>query len=214
MNQTRVFIVDDHKIVRLGLKSYFLGRNEYQVTGEAENTDELFKYLKTEIPEIILMDVVMPGLSGVDACKIVKKDYPQIKVLILTSNTDEETIINCLEAGTDGFLTKEASRDEFLLAVDSVKNGEKFFGKMALEIANSFLNNSKDSEKLKSALSPREIEIISLFCQGMSYKEIANKLFLSPRTIETHKLNIQKKLDIRTTVDMVKYAIKNNIIYL
>lgn len=123
MNQTRIFIVDDHKIVRLGLKSYLLGRNEYKVSGEAENADELLKYLKTEIPEIVLLDVVMPGLSGVDACKILKKDFPQIKVLILTSNTDEETIVNCLEAGTDGFLTKEATRDEFLMAIDAINDG-------------------------------------------------------------------------------------------
>jgi len=214
MNQTRVFIVDDHKIVRLGLKSYLLGRNEYNVSGEAENADELFKSLKKEIPEIVLLDIVMPGLSGVDACTILKKDFPQVKVLILTSNTDEEIIINCLEAGADGFLTKEATRDEFLMALDAINSGEKFFGKFALVIANSFLNNSKNSEKLKSILSPREVEIISLFCQGLSYKEIASKLFLSPRTVETHKLNIQKKLDIKTTVDMVKFAIKNNIIYL
>ena len=214
MNQTKIVIVDDHKIVRLGIKSYLLGLNDYKLIYEAENTEELFRKIKTEIPDFILMDVVMPGLSGIEACKILKKDHPSIKILILTSQSEKETILNCLEANTDGFLSKDAPREEFVNAINIINAGGVYFGKSAIEIANSFYNNTKKTGAETSVLSAREIEIISLFCEGLSYKEIADKLFLSPRTIETHKNNIQKKLDIKTTVDMVKYAIKYNLVYL
>jgi DNA-binding NarL/FixJ family response regulator len=214
MNQVKILIVDDHKIVRLGIKSYLVGNDNFIVCGEAENAENIIKTTKENAPDIILMDIVMPGLSGIEATKKLKKEYPDIKVLILTSNTDQNSIIESVEAGADGFLSKEASKDEFINALNHISKGEKYFGKTSISIVNAYLNKSENADKLKSKLSTREVEIVSLFCAGLSYKEIADKLFLSPRTVETHKINILAKLDLKTTVDIVKYAIKNNIIYI
>lgn len=214
MNVKGVLIVDDHKIVRLGLKSYLFGNNSFQVYGEAENAEQAIEMAQKLNPAIILMDVILPGLSGIEATAIIKKRNPESKILILTSNNDQETIIGSVEAGADGFLSKEAEKEEFIKAIDTVIDGENFYGKSSVEIVNEYLKNSENSEKIKSVLSTREIEIIALFCEGLSFKEIGEKTFTSPRTVETHKKNILKKLGLKTTVDMVKYAIKNGIINL
>ncbi len=214
MSIKSILIVDDHKVVRLGLKSYLFGNNNYSVAGEAENADQAIELTRKLKPDLVLMDVVLPGLSGIEATRLIKKLYPDTDVLILTSNNDQETIIKSVEAGADGFLSKDAERDEFLKAVDTISEGEKYFGKSSVEIVNAYLKNPDDFLNLKTCLSVRETEIIALFCEGLSFKEIGEKTFTSPRTVETHKKNILKKLDLKTTVDLVKYALKNGIVHL
>ena len=216
MDAIKIITVDDHKIIRDGLRSLLLGNSEIKIIGEAGHGYQLFDLLKEKQPDVIVLDIALPKISGIEIAKIISKDYPQIKILILTANTDEHTFISSVKAGVKGFLPKDTSKEEFIEAVKTVYKGKHYFGKNISEtlfktLSDSLLNgNEKNEEKLSS----REIEIIRLFALGHSYKEIAETLYISTRTVETHKNNILKKLKLKNTIDLVKYAIKERIIEL
>ena len=216
MDAIKIITVDDHKIIRDGLRSLLLGNSEIKIIGEAGHGYQLFDLLKEKQPDVIVLDIALPKISGIEIAKIISKDYPQIKILILTANTDEHTFISSVKAGVKGFLPKDTSKEEFIEAVKTVYTGKHYFGKNISEtlfktLSDSLLNSNEKNDK---KLSSREIEIIRLFALGHSYKEIAETLYISTRTVETHKNNILKKLNLKNTIDLVKYAIKERIIEL
>lgn len=210
----RIFVVDDHKIVRDGLRSMLLGNSEIKIEGEAANGYQLFDLLKDVQPDLLILDIALPKISGVEIAKVLAKDYPDIKILILSANTDEQTLKAAIKAGVSGFLPKDTSKEEFIEAIKIVNGGKHYFGTNISEtihqtLINGLTQNNSDKDK---ELTEREIEIIKLFADGMTYKEIADKLFISSRTVETHKNNILQKLDLKNTIDLVKYAIKEGLI--
>jgi len=210
----RIAIVDDHKIVRDGLKLMTLGQNNIKIIFEADSGKSLFKSLEYQTIDLLVLDIVMPEMTGIEITKKIMQENPKIKILILSANDDGNTILSVIEEGAKGFLSKDTSKDEFIKALNLICSGEEYFGdSISKTIYNIFVKKTK-KEKLNDALSNREIEIIKLFSDGMTYIEIGEKLFISPRTVETHKRNIMKKLNLATSVDLVKYAIKNNIITL
>lgn len=213
MEPIKIVIVDDHKIIRDGIRSLLLGNSEIQIIGEASHGYLLFDLLKKICPDIILMDISMPRISGIEVTRIVKKDHPEIKILILTANTDEQTLISSVKAGASGFLSKDISKEELSEAILTVKAGSPYYGKTISGLVQKALleNYELKSESVSEQISDREIEIIRLFAEGLSYKQIAERLYISARTVETHKNNIMKKLGLATTVDLVKYAIKNGL---
>ncbi|NPD45395.1 MULTISPECIES: response regulator transcription factor [unclassified Lentimicrobium] len=219
MNKIKIILVDDHQLVRDGIKSLISDSFGIDIIGEASNSVELFKQLHQVMPDVILMDISLPNMSGIEITKILKKDYPKIKILMLSMYTSEDFIFNGLKAGINGYLPKNTTRDELLLAIEEVHNGREYFSKSISNIIlKSFVNSAKygnnaNDDKM-SILTKRETEILKLVVEGVSNQHIADQLFISIRTVETHKTSIMKKLELNNTIDLVKFAIKNKIIEL
>ncbi len=217
MEIRNLVIVDDHKIVRDGIRAMLLGDKSFKVLADMASGKELFEYLKTCVPDIVVLDIAMPEMNGVEITEKLSQEYPTVRVLILSANASEDWIISAVRAGAMGFLPKDCSREEFLKALSFTAKGENYYGEsIAAIIYRSYVSilKKKDTPKESEELSERESEVLKAFSEGLSFKEIADKLCISVRTVESHKNNILQKLQLRTTVDMVKYAIKNGIISL
>lgn len=219
MNKTRLILVDDHPIVRDGIFAALMKVNHIEIVGEASNGDELFRLLDENKVKanVILLDLSMPKMSGAEIAKILKEKHPNLKILVFSSYTDEDSIFSSIKAGADGFLPKDAMRDELVTAIEEVQDGKEYLSKnipntiLMKYISKTKLEDYKDNN-LNSQLTKREMEILKLIAGGLHYKEIGNKLFISARTVETHKNNIMQKLNFNSTIELVKYAIKNKLI--
>jgi len=217
MSQIKIILVEDHQIVRDGIKSLLANSIDIEIVNEAENAYELFEILKTDLPDIILLDISLPTMSGIEIAKILTRDFPSIKILMLSMYTSEDFVFNALKAGIKGYLPKNITRDELILAINEVYKGNEYFSKSISDtILKSYINNAKlnaksSSEKLDN-LTLREKEILRYVAEGYYNNDIVERLNISIRTVETHKTNIMKKLELHNVVELVKFAIKNNII--
>ena len=214
-NRWKVFLVDDHQIVRDGIRSLIEDAKDIFIIGEAGDGDEMLSMLDTAQPDIILLDISLPGRNGIELIPEIKEQYPQIKILILSMYNADDYIFNAVRAGANGYLPKNSSKDELLDAVRQICEGNDYFGEEVHKIiVNSYISMAKDdkSPEKKQQLSVRELEILKLFAEGYSNKQIADKLFISVRTVESHKNHIMQKFGFKSTVEMVKYAIKNKIV--
>jgi len=217
MKKTTIYIVDDHEIVAQGLELYLAGNEEFEIVGSANSANELLQFLmNNKQPDILILDIKMPGLSGIHVAKIITNKYSSTKIIFLSSNTDKESLNNAIAAGGVGYLSKDIKEEEFLQALKKIINGENYYSSgIQQAVFNNFTTNIKsNNNKNLTPLTSREIDIVKLFAEGLLYKEIAERLSISPRTVETHKKNILEKLKLKTTVDLVKYAIRNGIISL
>lgn len=221
MSKIKVILVDDHNIVRDGIKMLLLGIDNIEIIAEAGDGEELFEIIFANKPDIILLDIALPKMSGIEIAKKISSnnEFADIRIIILSSQTDEDSIINSLEAGVKGYLPKNTTRNELIKAIISVYEGEIYLNQTVSNVlSKSYFNKKQNTHKKQNrvldSLTQREIEIVKLFAEGNSYKEIANKLFISNRTVESHKNNIMNKLQLKTIVDLTKFAIKNNIIKL
>ncbi len=219
MSEIKIILVDDHQIVRDGIKALLSDSLNIKVIGEVKSAYELFDLLKTQIPDIVLLDVSLPTMSGIEVSKILSSDFPKIKKLMLSMYTSEDFIFNAIKSGVNGYLPKNITRNELLQAINEVSDGREYFSKTISDtILKSYLksakygNNVSDDKLCK--LTKRENEILLYVVEGLHNKDIAEKLYISIRTVETHKTNIMHKLNLNGTVDLVKFAIKNNIIEL
>lgn len=216
MNTIKVIIVDDHPIIRDGIFTTLLSDSAIQVIGEAGDGDALFELLKNSTPQIILMDIALPGKTGLELAAELSASHPEIKILIFSSYADTETLRQAFHAGVKGFIPKDAPKDEISQAIHSLAQGIDFIshtipGHVMLDVLRADNDSKSDKQQL---LTPRENEILILIAEGMPQKEIATKLFISARTVETHKANIQHKLNLESTADIIKFAIKNKMIKL
>lgn len=213
MDRIRVLLVDDHQIVRDGLKSILEQFDDIEVIGEAQDAKSLDFCLIQLIPDIILMDISLPDKSGIEITADLSKRHPEIGVIMLSMYLSEEFILNAYKAGAKGYLPKNTSKDELASAIRDIANGEEFYNEQITKIlAKSTIRKSTIEDSSSSALSKREIEILTLYSKGFSNKEIADSLFISNRTVESHKNHIMQKLNLKSQVDMVKYAIKTSLI--
>ena len=216
MSVIKIILTEDHQILRDGIKALIASRN-IEIVGEASTGIELWKLLETEIPDIILMDISLPGTSGIELTRLISERFPLIKVLILSMFTDESFINQAIKAGAKGYLHKNTTREEMLIAIESVYAGNEFYSD---NISKIILNTSIEKAKTHSSeinntheiLSKREIEILKMFAEGFINKEIADRLFISIRTVESHKNHIMQKLNLKTQVELVKYAIRHNLV--
>lgn len=213
MKKTTIFITDDHKIVVEGIKSFLVGYDDLEFIGSAQNSSQLFAFLKQKQPDILLLDIKLSGLSGIQIAQIVKREYPSIKIVSLSTFTDKETIDNAIQAGSCAYLSKDVEEDEFVKAMHIIIAGGNYFSsdiQQTVFCAYAEKTNSQYTSQ-NQLLSAREIEVIKLFSEGLSYGDIADRLFISKRTVETHKKNIMDKLDLKTNVDLIKYCIVNGL---
>ena len=218
MNKIKIILVDDHQIIRDGIKSLLQNESDISVIAEASDFIELNDYLNIKIPDIILLDISLPGISGIEITKIMKEKFPDIRIIILSMHINEEFIINAFQSGASGYLAKNTTKKELLDAIRHVYEKGEYYSPMISNIlAKSFIKTVKSDNKDKideNLLSKREIEILKLFADGYSNKEIADKLFISTRTVESHKNHIMQKLNLKSPVEMLKFAIKNRIVEL
>lgn len=213
----KIILVDDHQIVRDGIKALLSGGANIEVIGEAKDAYELYALLKELTPDIVLLDISLPKISGIDITKTLTHDYENIKVLVLSMYTSEDFIFNAIKAGAKGYLPKNTTKKELLEAIYKLNQNEEYFSEpISNIILKSYIKKAKTGDKYtgkqEEKLSSREMEILKMFAEGSSNKEIADQLAISIRTVESHKNHIMQKLELKSTVDLVKFAIKNKII--
>lgn len=207
----KLLIVDDHEMVRLGLTSYFSVLKDIKVIGEAENGAEGVKMALTSYPDVILMDLVMDTMDGIEATEVILEEWPEAKILILTSFIDDEKVYPAMEAGASGYLLKTSSASEIAEAIRRTYSGEAIIEeKVSKKIQEDEQNGSR--RKLHEDLTNREFEVLRLIADGLSNQEIADKLFITLKTVKTHVSNILSKLEVSDRTQATIYAFKHNII--
>lgn len=217
MIKIKVGLVEDHQLVRDGIRSLIEGAENIEVVVEECSARGMLDLLKTSDPDILLVDISLPEISGIDLARIITSEYPKIRVIMLSMHTGQEFIFNSLKNGAKGYLHKSISRDELIEAIKEVYNGNEYFSKeVSGIILKNYLRQIKNPESVDNSseqkLTPRESEILQMVAQGYSNQLIADKLYISVRTVESHKNHIMQKLELTTTVDLVKYALKNKLI--
>jgi DNA-binding NarL/FixJ family response regulator len=216
LKEAKIILVDDHQLVRDGIKSLISTAKNIEICGEASSASELFNLMDDLKPNLVILDISLPDMSGIEITKKINKDYKGVNVLILSMHVNEEFVFNAIKAGAKGYLPKNTTRKEILEAIYTIVKNEEYFSEQISDlILKSYIKKAKQGNKpgeQKETLSGRETEILKLVAEGASNKEISEKLFISIRTVESHKNHIMQKLELKSVVDLVKYAIRNNII--
>ena len=217
MNKIRVALVDDHQIVRDGIKALLENAPNIEVVGEANTANGLLDKLDEISPNIVIVDISLPDISGIELTKQIINSHNEIKVIVLSMHTTQEFIFNAIKSGAKGYLPKNITREEWIESICQVNAGKEYFSQEISEIIlKNYLKQVKNPERTpetqEQQLTSRESEILKLVAEGFSNQLIADKLFISVRTVESHKNHIMQKLELTTTVELVKYALKNRII--
>jgi DNA-binding NarL/FixJ family response regulator len=205
-----ILLADDHVMFRRGVRRIIQGIPDVEVLGEASDGFELLDLLKKTTPHLVIMDISMPNLRGLEATREIKILNPDIKVLILTMHKDKEYLYHAFSAGAEGYLLKEDADSELLSAIATLRKGGTYISPLlSAQLTNLFMEKSRPGEAPRSEpLTIREREILKLIAEGKSSKEIGDLLFISSRTVQHHRANILRKLNVKKTADLVKYAIQ------
>ena len=208
----RIIITDDHQIVIDGLKALLATEKTIQIVGEATNGADLIQNGIQTSPDLILMDIAMPVMDGIEASRILKKEYPAIKILVLTMYAEQKHIKDMLKIGVEGYILKDSGKEEFLTAIHALMNGETYFDKRVSTVIMNSFQPQKKPQNTYTPLTDREKEIVKLVAEGKSTAEIASIIHLSSLTVETHRKNIYTKLGMNKIAGLVKYAIDEGLI--
>jgi two-component system nitrate/nitrite response regulator NarL len=213
-SKIKVLIVDDHPVVRKGLWSCLSTKDTLKIVGEAVDGDDAIHKVRELLPDIVLMDLHMPKKDGLEVTDALRKEAPQVKVIILSMQGTRDSVLRIIKAGARGYVLKDAPTDELVRAIESVHGGEAFFSPPVAQIAlNQYVTESDKGDPL-TRLSEREREVLGLIAEGKSNKEIAMHLGIGVRTTETHRERIMRKLDIHSVAGLTKFAITHGIISL
>lgn len=211
----KIVIADDHQLFREGIAKLLSNAPEIEVVAQAENGEEAVEKVRDYSPDMILMDIGMPKLNGIEATRLIAIEFPEVKILVLSMHTEKEYIKDILDAGASGYLLKMCTYTQLIEGIKSVAEGRKYLSEQVTEIVlKDYLAKEEGNLDPKAALSKRELEILKLFAEGKSSREISESLFISIKTVGTHKQHILKKLKLKTNADMVKYALKQGLISL
>ena len=214
INSYRIVLADDHIILRDGIKHIIHEKPDLEVVGEATDGLELLLLLNRQKADMVLLDISMPGLRGLEAAREIKSCYPEMKIIILTMHKKRSYIQNALASGVHGYLLKEATGDELFEAITCVRDGGNYISKsLSGKLTSEMIKFYQDGRKHhKDILTTREKEVLKLVAEGRESKEIASMLFISIYTVNNHRANIIRKLKIKKTVDLIKYAIQEGYI--
>ena len=213
MEKKRILLVDDHQLVLEGFKMIISKEENFEVVGEAKDGLEAVDLTGELDANLVMMDINLPSINGIEATRKIKAKYPKVKVIILSMNESQEYIVKADQAGADGYLLKSLEKDELVEAINTVLSGGKYHCKaLSPELVNLIANKKYKTELNDSLLTNREIDIIKELALGSSSKEIAQKLYISDRTVNTHKTNIYKKLDVKNSVELLVIAKQRLII--
>jgi two-component system response regulator NreC len=215
MNPTRILIADDHGIVRQGLRLILEQRSQYEVVGEASDGREAVHLALELKPDLIVMDIAMRNLNGLDATEQILSHLPEARILILSMYAEESYLLRALNAGVRAYLLKDNAEADLFRALEVVQEGKPFFSPAIAEmLVEDYMRALKDRGLTDSyeLLSPREKEVLQLLAQGQTNKEVAGVLNLSPHTVDTHRANLMQKLGLRNLADLILYAVRKKII--
>jgi DNA-binding NarL/FixJ family response regulator len=211
--KTRVLLADDHDLVRAGIRSLLEKMTEIEVVAETGNGREAIELTKTLLPDVILMDIAIPGLNGLEALERLTKELPAVKVIILSMYANEEYVLQALRAGARGYLVKDVAVSELELAVMAVTRGETHLSsRISRRVISSYLERLGNESSLREELTPRQREIIQLIAEGNSTKDIAFLLKVSVKTVEAHRAQVMARLGIHDVVGLVRYAMRAGLV--
>lgn len=209
MSKIKVLLADDHILIREGFKS-LLGKNDiFEVAGEASNASELIKLVSTSSPDVILVDITMPGLSGLEAMEQLKEENHYLKFIVLTMHEEREYVLNAIKKGASGYLLKNVERMELEKAIKVVHEGGKYFSPF---VVNILAESVAKPDTAQMEMTPREKEVLQMVASGLSTKQVADKLKISMRTVESHRINMLKKFKVSNTAELIKKAMEMHII--
>ena len=212
---TRLLLVDDHAVVRSGLKMLLSGHSEMEIVGEADSAAGALQEVERTHPDVILMDIGLPDKTGIEATREIKKKFPDVKIVALTIHEDEEYFFQMLDAGASGYVPKRAAPEELITAIRVAAAGEVYlYPSMAKLLVRDYLNAERPAEEKLNlgGLTDREREVLTHLAEGASNDEIAAALVISPKTVERHRENIMRKLNLHSRSELVRYAIRKGII--
>ncbi len=215
MDKIQVLLAEDHTIVRQGLRSILDGREGIQVVGEAKDGREAVEKAQQLQPDIVLMDLSMPLLSGLEATRQIKSQCPQIEVLVLTMHADEEYVFQILQAGASGYLLKQSAVGELVTAIQVVYEGDSYLSPaISRKIVDGYVRQAREQGKVDpyEQLTDREREVLHLIAEGRSTQEIADLLFISPKTVRGHRSSLTEKLGLHSNAELTRYAIRKGIV--
>ncbi|MGL1887107.1 MAG: response regulator transcription factor [Reichenbachiella sp.] len=216
MPKINILVVDDHSLVREGIISMLSIYDDFEIIGDAESGEEALKKIDENKPDVILLDINMPGgINGIETAKKVLETYSDIKIVILSMEVTQDHISEAIKTGVAGYLAKDTKKEVLAEAIRKVMEGEQYFGdKISQVIFKGFYKQSKGEQVANENkdLSKREVEVLRQIASGLSNREIADKLFISIRTVDAHRNHIMQKLNMKSTAQLVKYAIKEKII--
>lgn len=215
MNKIRILVVDDHPIVREGLCALLAVVGDMEVVGEAANGSEAIDMVRKLKPDVVLMDIAMPVMGGLEATRRICREFPKIKVLVLTQYDDKEYVLPVIEAGASGFISKAAASSELIIGIRAVYGGDSYLSppvaKLLVESYRYKASGKADHDPYEQ-LTDRERDVLKLMAEGHTNQEIADILVISRKTVEGHKTNLMAKLDIHNRTELVKYALRKGII--
>jgi two-component system response regulator NreC len=211
----RLLLVDDHAVIRSGLKMLLTSEADVEIVGEAGSGSEAVTVAGAARPDVILMDIGLPDMTGIEATRIIKARFPKIAIVALTIHEDEEYFFKMLEAGASGYVPKRAAPEELLTAVRAAASGEVYlYPSLAKLLVRDYLSQEREVENKPAldGLTGREQEVLSLLADGVTNDQIAGSLVISPKTVERHRENIMRKLNLHSRAELVRYAIRKGII--
>jgi two-component system, NarL family, response regulator NreC len=211
----RLLLADDHVVVRSGLRMLLQAREDIEIVGEAENGREAVEKVRALQPDVVLMDVQMPDMNGIEATRRIKQVAPNTAVLALTMHEDDHYFFEMLHAGASGYVPKRAAPDELVKALHTVHQGNVFlYPSLATRLVQDYLQRAESGDQplVHDDLTPRELEVLTLIAEGMTNAEIADRLVISVKTVDRHRENIMRKLNLHNRIDLVKYALRMGLI--
>jgi two-component system response regulator NreC len=215
MSKISLILADDHAVVRSGLRMLLEAQPDMHIVAEVESGKEAVEKVESLHPNVILMDIQMPGVNGIEATKEIRRIAPNTAVLALTMHEDDQYFFEMLNAGASGYVPKRAAPDELLTAIRTVARGEVFlYPSLATRLVQDYLKRDEDEEQSQvyEELTPREREVLILIAEGLTNAEIGEQLVISIKTVDRHRENIMRKLNMHSRIDLVKYAIKRGLI--
>ena len=214
-NNVRIVLTDDHTILREGLRALLSADPDFEIIGEASDGREAVRCVEKLGPDLLLMDLSMPRMSGMDAISEIKRRYPETKIIALTVHKTEEYLLSTLQAGVDGYVLKDATHDELVMAIHNVMAGKRYLSPgISEKVIEGYLDGKEDSLAASSwqKLSQREREVLKLIAEGYKNKEIAEDLCISLKTVEKHRANLMKKLDLHNAAVLTVYAMEKGLL--
>jgi len=209
----RIALADDHKVLRHGLSKAFSNEKDMEVIGQAENGYEIIELVKKTMPDVIIMDIAMPGMNGIEATRQIIKELPDVKIIALSMHSGKKMIHEMFKAGAKGYLLKDCEYDELINAIRIVVADKTYLSPAITEVVVEDMLNPSEGKNVFAVLSDRERQVLQLLAEGKTTKQIARTLHISPKTVEGHRTKIMNKLDIDSVANLTKYAIREGLTF-
>ncbi len=213
-NQVRILMVDDHQMFIDGIKALLRNETKFKIIAEALSGNKALEIMENEHFDVMISDISMPEMTGVELTKIVKNKFPHVKVLVLTMYNNQEVVEEIMMSEAEGYILKNTGKAELVNALETISNDGTFYSR---EVLTNFMHKVRKEKKIKQEyveLSDRELEVLKLICEEYSSEQIAEKLFISRRTVDTHRIHIYEKTGCKTIVSLIKFAIRNELVQL